>query len=348
MIFNLFGYPKTGKTTLFNLLTGQKEAVDKFSSKGELHKAIVEVPDPRLTQLNELYHTIVKPAQVEYLDTGSLAYGEVKGSTFVDLLRRGDGMVHVVRGFEDPEIPHPAGKVDPKRDILSMEAELLLTDQISVETRLERLEKDLKKAKNKDGEEEKALMLKLKEHLEAGHPLREVVLEPHEENRIRGFEFLSRKPLIHMVNLGEGMESWEEGGNNRMVLCFYGKIEAELSEITEESQRREFLEAYGISHSVRDHFIRESYSLLNLRSFFTVGEDEVRAWTIHKGDSAYDAAGKIHTDLQKGFIRAEVIFWEDLIKVGGFKGAKEKALLRLEGKEYPVKDGDIVHIRSGL
>ena len=348
MILTIFGYPKTGKTTLFNLLTGQKEKVDKFSSsKGDLHKAVVSVPDERLEKLNEFYNTKIKHAQIEYLDTGSLSFGEVKASTFLDVLRRSDGLIHVVRGFSDPEIIHPAGSVNPQRDISSMEDELIISDIITVEKRLERLEKDLQRNKSKELETEKKVLIKIKEFLETNRPLREMELSDAEEFIIRGFQFLSQKPIIHLINLDEGKEPVIEERDNQLILSFYGKIEEEIMDLDEE-ERKVFFEEYGIKESIRDKFIRESYKLMNLISFFTVGEDEVRAWTIKKGDTAYEAAGKIHTDLQKGFIRAEVIFWEDFVKVGGFKNAKEKALLRLEGKDYKVKDGDIVHIRFNV
>ncbi len=348
MIFTIFGYPKTGKTTLFNLLTGKREHVDKFaSSKGELHKAVVSVPDFRLKKLNQFYNTKVKHAQIEYLDTGSLAFGEVKTSTFLDILRRSDGLIHVVRGFEDPEIIHPAGSINPMRDISSMEDELIISDIITIEKRLERIEKDLKRNKSKELKLEQKVLVKIKEFLEQNLPLREMDLNKDEEFMIRCFQFLSQKPIIHMINLSEGDKLIELEGRNKKILSFYGKIEEEIMDL-DEDERKLFLEEYGIDESIRDKFIRESYKLMNLISFFTVGEDEVRAWTIKNGDTAYEAAGKIHTDLQKGFIRAEVIYWEDFVKVGGFKNAKEKALLRLEGKEYVVKDGDVVHIRFNV
>ncbi len=348
MIFTIFGYPKTGKTTLFNILTGMKEKVDKFSSsKNILHKAVIDVPDPRLDKLNEFYNTKIKYTQVEYIDTGSLSFGEVKSSSFLDPLRKSDGLVHVVRGFEDKDIVHPAGSIEPDRDIRAMEDELIIADLIMIEKRVERLEKELKKIKSKELKEELELLTKLKANLEENIPIRSIELKDREEFIIRGFQFLSQKPIIHLINLSEGMKKIENQEKNRIILSFYGKIEQEILELDEE-ERKIFMEEYGIESSIRDDFLRKSYELLNLISFFTVGEDEVRAWTIEKGDTAYEAAGKIHTDLQKGFIRAEVIFWEDFVSSGGFKKAKEKGVLRLEGKEYVVKDGDIVHIRFNI
>ena len=348
MIFTIFGYPKTGKTTLFNILTGKREKVDKFSSsKNILHKAVIDVPDPRLDKLNEFYNTKIKYTQVEYIDTGSLSYGEVKSSAFLDPLRKSDGLVHVVRGFEDKEIPHPAGSIKPERDVREMEDELILADLIMIEKRMERVEKDLKKIKSKELKDEFELLDRLKKNLENNIPIRELELKGGEEFLTRGFQFLSQKPIIHLVNLAEGDNKVEDKGKNSIIISFYGKIEQEILDL-DEDERKIFMKEYGIDNSIRDEFLRKSYELLNLISFFTVGEDEVRGWTIKKGDNAYEAAGKIHTDLQKGFIRAEVIYWEDFIKSEGFKIAKEKGLLRLEGKEYIVKDGDIVHIRFNI
>jgi len=348
MIFTIFGYPKTGKTTLFNLLTGKKEKVSKFatSTNKDLNKAIVEVPDKRIEQINKIFKKNLKYARIEYMDTGSLAYGEVKNSAFLDPLKVSDGLVHTVRGFSDPEIVHPAGSVDPMRDIESMENELILTDLITVENRLKTIELDLKKKKTRALENEKNLLEKIKNNLEEGKPIREIKLSENDDMMIRGFQLLSKKPIIHMVNIGEEDKQFNKQKNNFLIMSFYGKIEAEISELDEE-EKKIFMEEYNIDKSIRERFIKDSYQLLNLISFFTIGDKEVKAWTIKQGSTAYEAAGKIHSDIQKGFIKAEVIYWEDLIKAGGIKESKDQALLKLEGKDYKVKDGDILQIRFG-
>jgi len=352
MILTLFGYPKSGKTLLFNLLTGLKEEVSKFStSTHEFHKAVVDVPDERLKKLADLFEVPPTYAKIEYLDTGAISFGDGKSETFIDLLRRADGLVHMVRAFEDPEIIHPKETVNPMRDIETIEEELKANDFLSVEKRLERLEHDVKKIKSKELVDELDLMKRLKDFLEEGRPLREFPLEPREELMIRGFKFLSLKPLITVINADENTyeeskKLEKEQHNNTTTIVFCGKIETELLEL-DADDREMFQEEYGLQEYeyIRDSFIKKSYSLMNLISFFTVGKDETRAWTIKQGDTAYIASGKIHSDIQQGFIRGETINWQEFLETGSFSKAKDKGLLRLEGKEYLVKDGEIVHFR---
>ncbi len=353
MILTIFGYPKSGKTLLFNLLTDKHEEVSKFSaSANEFHKALVEVPDQRLAKLSELFGPAPTYARIEFLDTGALAFGDSKSSTtFMDLVRRADGLVHMVRGFEDEEIPHPAGSIDPVRDIGNMEDELRTVDFLSVEKRLERLKVDVMKMKSQELVEELELMTALKDWLEEGKPMREFPFTPAQEIKARGFKFLSHKPLFNIVNADENtyknylkLEKGPE--NNSATRVFCAQIEQELLELDEED-RAVFQEEYGLGdyRYMRESFVKISYELMNLISFFTVGPKEVRAWTVNKGDNAYAAAGKIHSDIQKGFIRSETIAWDELLEAGGLNQAKEKGLLRLEGKEYIAKDGEIMHFR---
>lgn len=337
---------------MFNLLTDMKEKVSKFStSVDEYHKAIVDVPDHRLEALAKFFKTPPVFAKIEFLDTGALAFGESKNVTFIDLLRRADGLVHVVRGFNDSEILHPLESVDPLRDIQNIEDELKTVDFISVEKRLEKLAVDVKKMKSKDLEEELELMTKFKAFLEEGKPLRQYPLTPNEERLIKGFKFLSQKPILNVINADETTyETYfkfeKEPVNNTAIQVFCAKIEQELLEL-DETERAVFQEEYGLKNYryMRETFIKTSYKLLDLVSFFTVGEDETKAWTVNTKDNAYTAAGKIHSDIQQGFIRAETIDWKDFLDTGGFSQAKEKGLLRLEGKEYIVKDGEIMHFR---
>ncbi|MBN2345777.1 MAG: redox-regulated ATPase YchF [Candidatus Aminicenantes bacterium] len=352
MILTIFGYAKTGKTLLFNLLTEKKEKVDKFSAAStEFHKAVVDVPDPRLEKLAAFSGTPPVHARIEFLDAGAISLGEVKNSTFLDLLRRADGLVHLVRAFADEEIVHPQGTVDPGRDIAAMEEELKATDYLTVEKRLERLAVDLKKMKSKELQEESDLLHKLKAFLEAGKALRLYPFSEGEAVQVRGFRFLSAKPLLHLVNADENTLRSHAGlaapaRDGRCTALFAGRIERELLELAPE-ERAVFQREYGLDgyRYIRDGFIQTSYSLMDLISFFTVGKDETRAWTVEKGTNAFVAAGKIHSDIQKGFIRAEVISWSDFLECGGFAHAKEKGRLRLEGKEYAVQDGEIVHFR---
>lgn len=353
MILTIFGYPKSGKTLLFNLLTDQHEEVSKFaaSSANEYHKAIVEVPDHRLGKLAEFFKTPPVYAKIEFLDTGAAAFGEGKSTTFLDLLRRADGLVHMVRGFDDDEIIHPKEEINPVRDMKDMEDELIANDFISIEKRLERLAVDVMKMKSKELVEQFELFKRLKAHLEEHKPLRVFPFNKHEELMVKGFTFLSQKPLINIINTDdvhylEHKKLEKEPANNSTTLVFVGKIEQELLELDKED-RAIFQAEYGLDDYcyVHDCFIKACYRLMDLISFFTVSEVETRAWTIKDGDTAYIASGKIHSDIQQGFIRGETIGWQVFLDAGSFNAAKEKGLLRLEGKEYIVKDGEIVHFR---
>jgi GTP-binding protein YchF len=352
MIFTIFGYPKTGKTLLFNLLTDKQEEVSKFSvSSHKYHTAIVDVPDARLAKLGESLNLPPIYAKIEYLDAGPISYGEVKNSTFIDLLRRADGLVHIVRGFHDPEIIHACGSVDPRRDIKNMEEELLLVDLISIEKRLDRINADLKKMQSRELTDEHELLGKLKNTLESGRPLREYPITPVEDHIIKGYKFLTIKPLINIINTDENSYSdwvdFERDPQNEMVgMTFCGQIEKELLEL-EAAERILFQKEYGLEHYVyiRESFIKTSYKSMDLISFFTVGKEETKAWTIPAGTTAYDAAEKIHTDIQQGFIRAEIIGIDDFLSAGGFPQAREKGLIRIEGKTYIIRDGEIVQFR---
>ena len=352
MILTIFGYAKTGKTMLFNLLTEKNEKVSKFSTaSSEFHKAIVDVPDPRLTKLADFFATPPVHAKIEFLDAGAISLGEVKGSTFIDLLRRADGLVHLVRAFHDAEIVHPQGDIDPARDMAAMEDELKTTDFLTIEKRLEKLALDIRKMKVRELQEEFDLLQRLKAFLEAGSPLREYPFTEKEDLLARGFKFLSAKPLLSLVNADENtMKTYAALAapvrHKKCTVLFAGKIEQELLELAA-ADRPLFQQEYGLAdyRYLRNDFIKTSYGLMNLISFFTVGKDETKAWTIEKGSSAFIASGKIHSDIQKGFIRAEVIAWQAFLECDGFAKAKERGLLRLEGKEYVIQDGEIVHFR---
>ena len=316
---------------------------------------VVHVPDPRLDRLAEMFHPKkTVHASVEYVDTPGSIIELARSGTQGAALRDMDALAHVVRAFEDEALPHPSGSVDPLRDIESVELELILSDLASVEKRIERLEKDIKKQKNPALEKEQQVLARLKEALDKQTPLREVAISPDEEKIIRGFTFLSFK--LYVLNLGEadaaktnvasGLAS-AYGLSQRLkteVAAVCGKVEAELAEMSDQDAA-EFLASYGLAESAVARIIHSSYHLLGLISFFTVGEDECRAWTIRSGTTAVEAAGAVHSDLQRGFIRAEVITYDDLIESGGLAEARHQAKLRLEGKEYVVQDGEIVHIR---
>jgi GTP-binding protein YchF len=354
MNFTLFGYPKSGKTTLFNLLTGAKEDTSAYESgKREPHLRTCSVPDERLDQIWRLHPDKKKcPASIDYIDLAGISYGEVKDETYLSYLRKADGLTHIVRAFFDERIPVPGGKIAPEDDILSMEEELILADLVSTESRLEKLDKELKRAKNPEGDREKDLLERIRHQLENGEGIRELKLSDSEDKLIRSFAFLSQKPLLHMVNLDEQEISSIENPERfytapkkgTAVLAFCGKIESEILEL-EDEEKEVFLEEYGLKKLSAAKFLTASYDLLDVITFFTIGKHEVKAWTVKKDESASKAAGVIHTDMEKGFIRAEVLPWSQLLEYGSLQAAKEKGTVRLEGKDYIVQDGDIIYFR---
>lgn len=354
MNITLFGYPKTGKTTLFNLLTGAKIDVKSYDTgKKELNRRTFPVPDSRLERICALYPEKNKiQTTVDFMDLAGISYGDVKNSAYLSYLRKADGLTHVVRGFLDAQIPHPKEKISPVDDILSMEEELILSDLVSIEARLEKLEKELKKSIVPEAEKEKELFGRLRPHLEEGKAIREIDLSPSEEKLSRSFSFLSQKTLLHMINVDEKDitltenpdEIYSSKKKGVKVLAFCGNIEAEILEL-EEKDKVAFLSEYGLREQSAPKFLKASYDLLEAITFFTIGKDEVKAWTIRENTTALKAAGSIHSDIEKGFIRAEVISWEELLKHGSFLTAKEKAAVRLEGKDYFVQNGDVIYFR---
>lgn len=312
---------------------------------------IVKVPDPRLDYLNSVFHPEKETyATVEFVDVQGLVRGKGQDLALAPV-RTVDALVHVIRAFHDESVPHPEGEVDPGRDRQNLDFELIVADLATIEKRMERLEKDLKKLKNAALEKEHAYLLRAKAWLEAEKPLREMEISEEESKLGRGFSFLSEKPMIYVENIGEAeldrlrhpVAGTELRPNTELALIC-GKLEAEMAELPREEMQT-FLGDYGLTESGAERLIRTTYRLLGLISFFTVGEEENRAWTIVRGTNAQHAAGVIHTDLQDHFIRAEVCGYEDFKTHGSMHALKEKGLLRLEGKEYIVKDGDIMNIR---
>ncbi len=352
MKLGIIGFPQSGKTTLFNALTRGHAPTTASAGRIEVHTAVVDVPDPRVDALSALF----KPrktiyAKVTYADIAGLEGGAAKSGiagALLNQLTQMDGLLHVVRCFPDENVPHPFGSVDPQRDIDSMNAELMLNDLIAVERKLERLAEERKKGGTDKviNERQTALFTRLHEVLAAEKPLRGVEISAEEEKFLSGFGLLTRKPLLVLLNLGEGQPAPQVHAE-APVVALQGKLEMELAQLPPEDAAV-FMQEYGITELSLDRMIKISYDLLNQQSFFTVGEDEVRAWTTRRGATALEAAGAIHTDLQKGFVRAEVVACADLLKLGSMAEAKAKAKLRLEGKDYIVKDGDIVHIRFNV
>jgi GTP-binding protein YchF len=341
----LFGYPGTGKTTLFRLLTGaEAEGGSRGDGRKEPNVRARAIPDERLDAIASLYPEKKKvAAAAEITDLAGASFGEVKDGAFFDRLRKADGLVHVVRGFRDASLPHPKGKISPADDIRFMEEELVLADLAAAQARLERLEKDLKKMKDPEAEKERGLLVRLADFLGEGRSLRAFPFPPGEEKLVRSFAFLSLKPLLHMINVDE--KDIAGGGHPAgNVLDFCGSIECEILELAED-EKDAFRAGYGLGEPGDAKFFRELPGFLGILTFYTVGKEEVRAWPIRKGASAVAAAGAIHSDIEKGFIRAEVIAWDELVRRGSLQKARDAGAIRLEGKDYVVRDGDVVYFR---
>ena len=358
----LIGYPSVGKTTLFQLMTGGHDGPRAAHGKLEATLGVARVPDPRLDVLTAMYNPRKRvPATVEFADIPGRPSGSGTDALLdVAAYRNADALVHVLRAFGDPAVAHAAGSVDPRRDARSMEDELILADLAVVEKRLERLAKDIKKMRTTELEREHDVLVACRAALEAGRPLRDLELGDEDRRRLRGFQFLSAKPVLLVVNLDEadltgGAESLEQAvagldlgsvvtGPSARVVGVCAKIELEIAQL-EPADAGVFLADLGLKESGLDRVIRASYELLGYISFFTVGEDECRAWSIPRHTPAQAAAGEIHTDLARGFIRAEVVAYDRLVARGAMAACKEHGELRLEGKDYVVQDGDIINVR---
>ena len=354
----LIGLPSSGKTTLFQLMTSIHDAP---RGKGDVNIGISKVPDERLDTLTAMYNPRKRvPATVEFTDVAGPARSGAQALVDVAGYKNADALVHVIRAFRDASVPHPSSSIDPARDAQAMEDELILADLGVAERRLERLEKDLKKGRSTELEKERDLVQRCKDALEHGTPLRALQLAGDDLKRLRGFQFLSAKPLLLVINLDEadvaevgsdlsraaektGLTAFLAHASTRAVaLC--AKIELEISQL-EGADAKAFLSDLGLTESGLDRVIRTSYDLLGYISFFTVGEDECRAWSIARGTPAQLAAGEIHSDISRGFIRAEVVAYDALVGRGTMAACRDHGEVRLEGKEYVVQDGDIINFR---
>jgi ribosome-binding ATPase len=365
----IVGLPQVGKSTIFNLLTRGKADTSSWGGRTEAHVGVAQVPDPRLDKLAAIFKPKkVAYATVDYVDLPGLARSEGKAAqqgqardmeAYLANLKNVDALLHVVRAFDDPKIPHSEGTIDPQRDIGLFELEMIFSDLAIVEKRLERLDKDLMKSKNADLELENTVLQRFKAALEQEQPLRNLDLTPQELKRVKGFTFFSAKPVLQVLNLGDqdakklstamtdfGLDHLDPMPNvGFTAVC--GKIEAEIAALPDEDARL-FMEDLGLSTSGLARIIQESYSLLGLISFYTAGDPEVRAWTIPRQTTAQQAAGVIHTDFERGFIKAEVVSYPDMEELGSFAAARSKGVLRLEGKDYLVREGDVILFRFNI
>ena len=356
----IIGLPQSGKTTIFNALTrGKADTASHAPESLTPHVGITKIPEPRLKILDEMLHPRkLVPVEASYIDIGASIKGLAKdrtiGGELLNQLGKVDALILVARAFSDESIPHIEGNLDVKRDIATMDLELVFSDLAIIERRLERIETSLKGAKAPERQgflHEQETLIKFKAELEKDVPVREMTPTASEARMIANYQLLTAKPLLIVVNIGEeqlpqtaSLEAELDSSYSReksRVVALCGKLEMELGQL-DDSAAQEFRVEFGIKESGLERIIRLSYELLGLISFFTTASNEVRAWSIQSGTSALKAAGKIHTDMERGFIRAEVISYDDLVKCGTPAEARKKGLLRLEGKEYVVRDGDVI------
>jgi GTP-binding protein YchF len=360
----LIGFASSGKTTLFQLMTSARETARATHGKGETSVGISKVPDARLDRLTAMYNPRKRvPATVEFTDLAIAGAGGAKALVDVAAYKNADALVHVLRAFDDPAVAHPSGSVAPARDAQAMEDELMLADLGVAERRLERLEKDLKKGRTPELERERDVIEACRTALENGTPLRALDMKGDDLRRLRGFQFLSAKPLLIVINVDEERLSGGGGAATHIdraaeaaglteflsrastaAVAVCAKIELEIAQL-EAADAAAFLADLGLTQSGLDRVIRASYELLGYISFFTVGEDECRAWSIPRHTSAPLAASEIHSDIARGFIRAEVVSYDQLTARGSMAACRDHGEVRLEGKEYVVQDGDIINFR---
>jgi ribosome-binding ATPase len=359
----IIGITNVGKTTLFNCISNTKGETTSFAfSTNKSNIGMVVVPDPRLKKLEKFQPTEkLVPATVDIVDIPGLTkganQGEGVGNKFLADIRNTDALIHVLRCFDDENLPHIDGSIDPVRDIETIDFELQIKDLESVEKKILRLEK-LVKTGDKEAKTGIEVLNKVKAHLEELNNVRELELGDKEKKYLGDMFLLTVKPVLYVCNVDENSaingNSYVEqvknklSGQNTEILIIAGKLEAEIAELEDEGDRLEFLKDSGLEEPGVNKLVRSAYSLLNLQSFFTVGPKEIRAWTIHKGMLAPQAAGVIHSDLERGFIRAEVMKYDDFISLGSEHACKEKGKLMVEGKNYVVDDGDILHIRFNV
>ncbi|HSM23317.1 MAG TPA: redox-regulated ATPase YchF [Anaerolineaceae bacterium] len=356
MRLGIIGLPQSGKTTIFNAVTRGDVPTGISAGRVQVNTAVVDVPDPRVDKLSSMFNpkkTIY--AKITYADIagldGSAGKSGISGS-LLNQLTQMDGFIHVLRCFEDDNVPHQEGSVDHVRDLILMDSEFIINDLIFIERKLERLADERRKGAGRDKasiDRDIHLFVRMQTALNEETPLRDMEMSPEEVNSLSGFGFLSLKPVMVLLNLAEGQNTpkIEYPHQQSLVVDFQGKLEMDMAKLSAEDAAM-FMEEYGIEELSLNRMIKYSYDLLGQLSFFTVGEDECRAWTVRNGALAPEAAGVIHTDLQKGFIRAEVVSYDDLVSFGGMNEVKSKGKLRLEGKEYPVKDGDVLNIRFNI
>jgi GTP-binding protein YchF len=359
----IIGLPLSGKTTVFNALSGSHAAVGDYSTAKAANLAVVKVPDRRLDRLTEIFQPRkITHAEIEYVDIAGLtrdasAPDKKKEAAYVHSLRQTDALLQVVRCFENPNVAHPDGSIDPRRDISEVDLELILSDLIVVENRLSKLDHLLKVTKKDQDEFQLNILQKCKEALEQGTPLRALDFTSEEKKAIGGYRFLSQKPMLYLLNLDEDQcldsARWDDdfsfitGTPQSSLAHICALLQMEIASL-DEADRPEFMSGLGLKELASETVIRKSFDLLGLIVFLTGGEPEVHSWPIPRGATAHQAAGEIHSDIQKGFIKAEVVSFEDLDRLGSWSRARDEGKLQLHGKDYIVRDGDVILFRFNV
>ncbi len=362
MKFGIIGLPQSGKTTVFNALSGAQASVGDYSTSKEANISVVRVPDVRVERVAEIFEPRkVTHAEIEYIDIAGLtrdaSSDRKKEAAYIHSIRQADALLQVVRCFENPNVPHADGSVDPGRDVNEVDSELMLADLISVENRLTKLKRDLKVAKKDRDEIEFQTLQKFQETLEDEKPLRSLELTDEQSRLAAGFGFLMMKPMLYILNLGEDQlpdrQNVEDKFTylselpNSSVAGICASLQMDIGEL-DESERGEFMKELGLSQSASDVIINKSFDLLGMISFLTGNEHEVHSWPVRQGICAHDAAGEVHSDMKRGFIKAEVVAFDDLDRLGSWSKTRDEGKLHLHGKDYIVQDGDVILFRFNV
>ncbi|MEE9553547.1 MAG: redox-regulated ATPase YchF [candidate division Zixibacteria bacterium] len=360
--FGIIGLPQSGKSTIFNALSGAHAAVGDYSTAKAANIAMVKIPDPRIERLVEVFKPRkITYAEVEYIDiaglTSDASSDRKKEAAYIHSIRQAEALLQVVRCFDNPDVPHPDGSVDPKRDIAEVDSELMLADMMVIENRLTKVERQLKVTSKDRDKAELDLLKKLQQSLEDEKPLRELELTDDEIKRCGTFGFLTLKPMLYILNLGENQlpdrQRWEDDfafvteHRQSGLTSISGSLQMDIADL-DEADREDFMKELGIESAASDVIIHKSFDLLGMIVFLTGGEEEVHSWPIRKGTNAHNAAGEIHTDIQRGFIKAELTSFDDLDRLGSWSKARDEGKLHLHGKDYIVQDGDVILFRFNV
>jgi len=356
LTFGIIGLPQSGKTTVFNAISGSHASTGDYSTSKKENVSVVKVPDERLERIAEIFKSgRIVNAEIEYIDIAGLTKGassdRKKEAAYIHAIRQTDALLHVVRCFENPNVPHPDGSVDPGRDIVEVDSELILADLVTIENRMTKIEKTIKVAKKEKEEAEYKILERLKGFLENESPLRSVEIEKDDLKTVSSYGFLTLKPMLYILNLGEEQipsraeiekeYSYLAETPQSGVSSICASLQMDIADF-DESEREEYIRDFGLDIAASEKIIKRSFELLGMISFLTGNKNEVHCWQIRKGSTAHEAAGEVHSDIQRGFIKAEVVKFEDLDRLDSWSKAREAGKLALHGKDYIVQNGDVI------